>query len=707
MSTEVAMEFEEDSKDIMRPLKGMVRRPMFGVVDLESKEATATTNRHLVEEYDLIYLDHPNPPPRPTPIEGYSTKGGFERPFLVGYYDGLEFISFNGDDCLKAMLLYLLSPKLDGMTYYAHNGGGFDWLHFLPYLEACGYYFEIMTVQSKIQCMRVKPHKNSKKKGWTFLDSYQLIPAKLEDITKTFNTEVKKGKLDYDTAENDPAWLEYLKDDCISLYQTLMSFYELVEEKLKGEVGMTTAATSMKTYRRSYQSHPIERHSKHHDFFRKAYYGGRVEIFRESIEGAKYYDINSSYPFAMLSPMPQGKLIEWKGTPPKWLLDGEYIGFAEANVIVPQDTFIPVLPYRADDGKLIFPVGKFSGVWTVIELLEAEKQGATIQWLDSKWIKQGYIFNDFIESLFEYRDKDKKNYDESLSYISKIMMNSLYGKFATNTLRDKIIVVSKNDEAPDGAALFDPESLFSESDESSIYIVQEEISAPYIIPQISAYITAIARLNLHKFMLNSESSKDKLAYCDTDAIITTANMECSSKLGGLKDEGKGLVYSGIFLQPKLYYLEGRSSKVELDIPKWATHISLTSGILYFKDSNNKIIKEVSKEGLTEIPKETVSIDISSSRITMYEYVQCKIVMKGYHKRTKKDFDAIRLGKSLSFDSLEKIGAMVRKGFKEGPKIKTIARCIKTEDRKRRHINGITYPIILDNDILDNSDLDEQ
>ena len=317
------------------------------------------------------------------------------------------------------MLLFLLQPRFDGMTYYAHNGGGFDWLHFLPILEASGYSFEIMTVQSKIQLLRVKPHEKSHKKGWTFLDSYQLIPASLGKITKSFNTATKKDNYyDYNTDEEDPSWDEYLKDDCVSLFQSLEAFYELVEEQLGGEVGMTTAATAMKTFRRSYMQGPIERHSKHHEFFREAYYGGRVEIFKEEQEDLHYYDINSAYPFAMLKPMPTGRLIEWEGEPAAWLSKTR-IGFARANVDVPLDTYVPVLPYRNKEGRLIFPVGKFSGTWTAIELEAAIKQGAKVEWLESKWIDAAPCFGEYVNKLYEYRNKERKGYDEALGYVRK------------------------------------------------------------------------------------------------------------------------------------------------------------------------------------------------------------------------------------------------------------------------------------------------
>lgn len=604
--------------DLMRPLTGKIKPVRFAVVDLETKD-------------------------------GDTQAKGFTRPFLAGYYDGVRPTIFYGNDCVDVMLRFLLLPEKDGMTFFAHFGGAFDWLHFLPALALSGFSFEIMTVSSKIQCLRVKPHKDSHKKGWTFLDSYQLIPAGLGKLTVAFDTEVKKDNdFDYDTDEKDPRWRDYLRDDLISLYQTLKKFYTLVEEKLKGEVGMTAASTAMKTYRRAFQKFPIERHdgrtaaqiakgikSKNHEFFRQAYFGGRVEIFKKKCEGVRYYDINSAYPAAMLEPMPVGKMIECIGEPPAWIRKGR-IGFARVNVYVPTDTYLPVLPFRTPIGRLIFPTGHFSGVWTVIEIDRAIELGATVEWLDSKWIGARPVFGEFVERLYQFRDKSRSDYDEALAYVAKIMMNSLYGKFATNTLRDKIVYVNPGDETPEGGLSYNPDDP-----ECPLWSVEEEIDAPYIAPQIAAHITAIARLNLHGYALESIKRGGELAYCDTDAIQTTADLSdlCGPELGKIKDEGCGVIYSGEYLQPKLYMLKG--------------------------DDGSE-----------------------------------KVIMKGYRNRTAEAFTDVKLGGTLSFDSLEKIGAMVRKGFADGPKMITITRSLQSEDNKRVFDrDGNSRPIVLREEIL--------
>lgn len=587
--------------DLMLPLHGERRRRKFAVVDIESKD-------------------------------GETQKGGFTRPFLAGHFDGERFTCFRGKDCINSMLWFLLSPKFDGMTYYAHNGGGFDWLHFLPALAASGFTFEIMTVSSKIQCLRVKPHADSKKKGWTFLDSYQLIPAGLGKISKAFSTEIQKDtNFDYDTEESDARWGEYLESDCVSLYQTLNKFYALVENVIGGEVGMTAAATSMKSYRRGYQKFAIERHSAHHEFFREAYFGGRVEVFRKKAENLHYYDINSSYPHSMLAPMPVGRLVEFFGPPPAWL-KRDRIGFARANVCVPE-TYFPVLAHRTESGRLIFPTGKFSGTWTAVELEKAIELGAHVEWLDSKWIAAKPVFVDYVNTLYALRDKSRADYDESVSYVAKIMMNALYGKFATNTLREKIIFANPGQETPDGSFPADPRNP-----DCRIFKVEEEIDAPYIAPQIAAYITALSRLHLHSIMTEARALGGVVAYCDTDSVQTDADLShlCKTGLGGLKDEGAGVLYSGEYLQPKLYLLRGN-------------------------DGTNKV------------------------------------VMKGYRDRTPEAFAEVKLGGTLSYQSLEKIGGMVKRGFLSPPQMLTITRSLQTEDKKREYLpDGDSRPIVLDN-----------
>ncbi|MDR4341776.1 hypothetical protein FOS10_35140, partial [Bacillus thuringiensis] len=50
-------------------------------------------------------------------------------------------------------------------------------------------------------------------------------------------------------------------------------------------------------------------------------------------------------------------------------------GFIHAKGHVPEERDIPIVPKKDYTGKVIFPVGKREGVWTVPELALAEAEG--------------------------------------------------------------------------------------------------------------------------------------------------------------------------------------------------------------------------------------------------------------------------------------------------------------------------------------------
>lgn len=583
--------------DTMRPLKGEIKKSRYAVVDIETKN-------------------------------GDTQEKGFTRPFLAGFWDGEEYIETKGHDCIREMVAFLCTSEHDGWSFYAHFGGNFDWLHFLPVFKAFGFKFEMFAVCSSIQMLHVKPA-GRKAKGWLFLDSGKLLPMKLAKAAKSFGVSLKLEEHDLDLDENEPSWSEYLKQDCVSLYEVLERFHELVEVTLGGEVGITAASTAMKTFRRSYQIAPIQRHSEHEAFFRRCYYGGRVEIFRKSGVGLHYYDINSAYPYAMRQNMPVGELLEVRHNKPHQALIDTHIGFCWARVEVPPMN-VPVLPVK-HDGKLVFPVGRLQGYWSMVELLRAEELGCVVHWDRTLLIEGEPALRSYVDHLYQFRDKEKPGYDEGLAITCKLLMNSLYGKFGTKTEKEKIVMLEPGDPIPRGRPA-DP----SDPD-CAVWYVEEEIKASYIIPQIAAHITALARLQLHSILLEADK-RGGLYYCDTDSIITTEDLFhlCGSALGGLKDEGEGNTYTGEFLQPKLYCLDG------------------------------------------ELRPET------------------KLATKGFSKLSREDYLRVKAGEAIRIENLEKIGSMAKKQFSSGPMMRVIHKQMRSNDEKRLHLqNGFTCPIYLE------------
>lgn len=499
--------------------------------------------------------------------DGPSQEAGFTRPFMCGTYsddDGYQAFwdaTQVGDwesrywergGCVDRALRSILVDKYRGHHIYAHNAGRFDYLFFLPWLmnvaRTEGYGFSILPMASGIQVLEVNT--GDKKAGWKFLDSLRLIPTSLDKAAKTFGLQ---GKLEHDLHFPEwerESWERYNKVDCVQLYGVLEKFHEYIEGQLGSEVGITAPSTSMKLFRRKYQKDSIQRHTDVSSFARESYFGGRVEVYRKQGEGLRYYDFNSSYPAAMLEPMPVGEAIHVNGEPPLKLRDTQsYTGICRATVSIPEGVNIPPLPLRVN-GKLCFPVGEFSGVWDYHELECVRECGGTFEVHESVFFEARPVFAEMVRELYSYRDKSSPRYEPGLAEIAKLMLNSLYGKFGMKPNRKKILILGC-DEIPVNAkpASGDPDSL--------VYYVDEEADAPYIIPQIASHVTALARVRLWRRMYHLEKNTlGTVYYCDTDSMLTDAILPSSTVLGELKDEFPGKLLKGTFVAPKVYMIEG-------------------------------------------------------------------------------------------------------------------------------------------------------
>lgn len=549
--------------DWLTPLTAAIKRKHFATFDLESKDGDS------------------------------ETAPGFTRVFLAGFFDGESFDSFRGHDSIGELMRHMLQPKYLGWHIYAHNGGRFDFLHLLPWLanegKRLGFSFCAIPAGKSggIQILDIWKGKGKQRKGkWRLLDSIKLIPLALEKACKTFGLPGKE-QLPLETHEADPMWEVYNEQDCRALWSVLGRFHTMVEDNLGGEVGITTPATAMKTFRRKYLPHKIHRGEDAHEFVFSTYCGGRTEVFQREAKGLNYYDINSSYPAVMREPMPSGPAIWWNGEPPDCFTkdNSGYVGFVEASVEL--DSYIPILPVKRD-GKLMFPAGRINGRWDWAELSRVRE--CVVNYGKSVWFQSSPLLASMVEDLYPYRDSSLPGYDAGLAYVVKILLNSLYGKFGQSALRRKVVPWSE--DLPEGAIPVDGTLL------SPVWYIDEEVTAPYIMPQIAAHVTSLARLRLYDYMAECGES---LAYCDTDSIITSSSLDVTTALGGLKNEFPGVTFSGTFLAPKLYMLKG-------------------------------------SDGST------------------------KVVAKGIRERTEATFDTLRNGGTVSSWELEKLGKLAHKGF---------------------------------------------
>lgn len=273
----------------------------------------------------------------------------------------------------------------------------------------------------------------------------------------------------------------------------------------------------------------------HHtaEITRDGIFGGRVELFkrRNASKWVFYCDINSLYPTMMTKPFP-GEL-EDTGKELK------RFGVAQVTVDIPQ-TDIAVLPWRNPDGKIFYPFGTITGVWTIEEIRAAEKRGAKILEIHNVLSTDEFHFpyRDYVQRLYKLRKESKTKVEKS---FYKLLMNARYGRAGTTGVITRTVL--KKDR-PD----IHPKCNRCKEHHQSGVCFGKRVKAKYAMPlgeEVSwidaAYITAYGRLELLKYI--EKIGAENMIYCDTDSVIFDAPdgkipFETGGELGQMKIETK-------------------------------------------------------------------------------------------------------------------------------------------------------------------------
>lgn len=257
-------------------------------------------------------------------------------------------------------------------------------------------------------------------------------------------------------------------------------------------------------------------------FFRRGYFGGRVEVFRlGTIKGPVYhYDVNSLFPSVMLGWFPD--LRSWR-----WVRDLDFRreGIAQVQLSYPFHA-IPALPIRGEE-EVVFPYGELEGVWTYPELRQAMQDGATIQRVIQgvEFSRREHPFIAFVEFCWRHRVRARSKLEKR---FWKLIANSLYGKFGQHRGLDVI---------------FHDRELTIDTEAAQSNVIW------------SAYVTAYARLELLRWLRRAHD----VFYCDTDSIFTSRRLPVGNGLGELRQIG--IYQSCLFRGNKIYAATNASGQI--------------------------------------------------------------------------------------------------------------------------------------------------
>lgn len=496
---------------------------------------------------------------RPINVYDFEWVPGTLEMRLCGFFDGNHYRSFPD---ISRFLDFLLTEENAGKWNFAHAGGLADVQFVLEHiLNHGGSEYQVEAKFSSASAIIVDITRG--RLVWHLCDSYWLLRDSLKRIGKAVGLE-KSGPAgsDEDSAEYDEAaireWYRsvpidilrpYNEQDCKILWTAINEFEDVVLQ-LGGELQKTIASCAMNLFKRRFLKQSIATHGIVNIASRHSYYASRVEVFERDMGGGFYYDINSSFPFAMTKPCPGPLKKHQRRAMPHY--DSDRLWIADVEINVP-DNYLPVVPYRLHQSRLFFPVGRWRAWFTNIDLEMMEDEGVKLTKLHEVMeFEPFYDLADYANTIYRDRLKAQKDGNSYLALVYKYLLNSLYGKFAEGS--DKSTFLWNPSPARleelrngDGTPREGITKLFP-----GAWLQDKSVDVPHMHVPISAHITSEARRTLHTFM----SYCQQQFYCDTDGFATTDVLEPGDKLGDIKLEK--YIDKGEFIQPKGYSIDGRT-----------------------------------------------------------------------------------------------------------------------------------------------------
>lgn len=430
--------------------------------------------------------------------------------------------------------------------------------------------------------------KGKKVQKVVFQDSLKLLPMSVDAIAKSFKLPIQKGSIDYTAHDNlpygsplTPEEQEYIKHDVLIVAHAIDYFQSQGLDK------MTIGSCALNEYKKLLGKGNFNRWfptPKYHSDVKQSYRGGFTYLnpkFASKIIGAGIVlDVNSLYPSVMYdSYLPFGVPI---------FFEGEY----KKDEIYPLYTQMFRCQFELKKGKIPTIQIKHSMFFTGNEYLTSSNDEEVTLCLNSvdlelffeqydvynieyisgwKFKATKGLFSDYIDKWSNNKIQAKLEGNHGLYLISKLFLNSLYGKFGTDTtVREKIPYLGGDDVVH--------------------YKDSEPTTKDGLYIAIASFITSYARLktisSAQKIMDNYNSGKSKAQFCyaDTDSLHIFLNGENEhdflknsgleiddTKLGAWKWETK--FTKAKFLRQKCY-IELSTEYVQEENPEYELKITV-------------------------------------------------------------------------------------------------------------------------------------
>lgn len=475
------------------------------------------------------------------------------------------------------ILNFLLKKCSSKKIYYVHNLT-FEIFVFLKSLIENKIKFKIISNNKTVYAAEIWIGK----KKISLRCSYKLTMLSLKNLAKLANIE-DKGIFPYKILNRDLKEYTRLKKNMFNNEKDYLSFiekytkeintYEVLKEYCINDVNitkksiinywkiieegglsynkkiLTAAKLSIENYFNNNFIIKKKIKIKYDRIVRKAYYGGRTEVFGNPYkdEILLHFDWNGMYAQCMSEKVLGGEIFE-----SNIIIDINVPGFYWIEF--EQDLNIPVLPIKKE--KLIFANGRFEGWYWFEEILLAKEMGVKI--LKIKKTVSGQFYDNFIKDFVKINN-DIRKISPLHKQIGKNNNNTFYGRLGMNPERLEEEIISSND-------IKQYEKVI-EINGAFLGYKKKEKSISNVL--ISAAITSKARIKLYRGMMEVQKKGGRVLYTDTDSIIaafkkTHYNEILDKNIGEVffdSNKDDTIIEDGVFAMPKTYAIKYKNQEI--------------------------------------------------------------------------------------------------------------------------------------------------
>ena len=366
-----------------------------------------------------------------------------------------------------------------------------------------------------------------------FISSTNIFHFPLKKLAKTVG--MKKGEWKK-ANENEKDLKEYLKNDVEILTKVMLKYFEFLKKHHLGNFAPTIAAQALNAFKHRFMKHNIFVHAdpKIDALEIEAYRGGRTEAFQlGKTEDVYDYDVNSLYPYVMQKYSYPVKLLHYEKEPDLnyvyQLTNKEGIGFIVKGIFYAPTNYLGI-KFKS---KLIFPTGWIKATITNCEFKYLIENNGKIEKIEEIAVYQlKPIFKDYVNYFYNLKRKYKQKNNEVFYLMTKLFLNSLYGKFGQRVKESRKLTDYEKEKYKKVIENLKNANYFVHYDENKglitfykkgndIYMIEKrKTPSPDSFIAIAAFVTGNARMELWNIIDLIRKNGGKVYYCDTDSVFT-------------------------------------------------------------------------------------------------------------------------------------------------------------------------------------------